>query len=137
MGKSRMFHGRERMKGVKVLVIDDETVISKMLSIALSTKGYQVDTAESGEEGMNKLQSNDYHLVITDMLMGKMSGEDVLEKVRELKGDSIPVIAMSGNLWMIDEHLFDAVLTKPYPLEQLFETVQNVLSPIGDFITTP
>ena len=101
------------MKEIRVLVIDDETAISRMLSMALSRKGYQVDTADSGEEGINKLQSNEYHLVITDILMGKMSGNEVLEKVKELKGDSIPVIAMSGTPWLMDEHLFDAVLPKP------------------------
>ncbi|MCA1794812.1 MAG: response regulator [Desulfotignum sp.] len=115
----------------KVLVIDDETAILRMLAMALSRKGYQVDTADSGEKGLKKLQSNDYGLVITDMVMGSMSGDDVLENVRELKGDSIPVIAMSGTPWLMDEHQFDAVLPKPYPLKLLFEIMENMLSPTG------
>ena len=122
------------MKDCRVLVIDDETAILNMLTMALSTKGYQVDTANSGEEGMNKLHSNDYDLLITDMVMGKMSGENVLQEVRQLKGDSLPVIAMSGTPWLMDTHLFDAVLPKPYSLKVLFETVQDFLSPPGDFI---
>ncbi len=121
------------MKGIKVLVIDDETIILKMLSTALSTKGYQVDTADSGEKSQKKLQSNDYGLVITDMAMDKMTGHDVLANVRNLKGDSVPVIAMSGNPWMIDKNLFNAVLPKPYSLELLFEMVQNLLSLTGDY----
>jgi DNA-binding response OmpR family regulator len=122
------------MKVFRVLVIDDETAILKMLTMALSTKVYQVDTANSGEEGLKRLQSYDYGLVITDMVMGKMSGEDVLQEVRQLKGDSLPVIAMSGTPWLMDKQLFDAVLPKPYSLKVLFETVQNFLSPKGDFI---
>lgn len=113
----------------KVLVIDDETAILRMLAMALSRKGYQVDTADSGEKGLKKLQSNDYGLVITDMVMGSMSGDDVLENVRELKGDSIPVIAMSGTPWLMDEHQFDAVLPKPYSLKLLFEIMENMISP--------
>jgi len=122
------------MKEIWVLVIDDETAISKMLDMALSRKGYQVDTADSGEDGLKRLQSNDYDLVITDMVMGKMSGENVLQEVRQLKEDSIPVIAMSGTPWLMDKQLFDAVLPKPYSLKVLFETVQDFLSPPGDFI---
>jgi DNA-binding response OmpR family regulator len=115
----------------KVLVIDDETAILRMLAMALSRKGYQVDTADSGEKGLKKLQSNDYGLVITDMVMGSMSGDDVLENVRELKGDSIPVIAMSGTPWLMDEHQFDAVLPKPYSLKLLFEIMEKMISPKG------
>ncbi len=115
----------------KVLVIDDETAILRMLAMALSRKGYQVDTADSGEKALKKLQSNDYGLVITDMVMGSMSGDDVLENVRELKGGSIPVIAMSGTPWLMDEHQFDAVLPKPYSLKLLFEIMENMIFPTG------
>ncbi len=114
-----------------ILVIDDETAILKMLAMALSRKGYRVDTADSGEKGVRKLQSNEYNLVITDIVMGKMSGDEVLENVRNLKGDSIPVIAMSGTPWLMDENLFDAVIPKPYSLKLLFEMVQNFLSPLS------
>ncbi len=123
------------MKTIRVLVIDDEKAILRMLAMALSRKGYQVDTAESGKEGIIKLQSNDYNLVITDMVMGKMSGEDVLQEVRQLKRDTVPVIAMSGTPWLMDKHLFDAVLPKPYSLKVLFEMVQNLLSPTGNSIS--
>ena len=120
-----------------ILVIDDETAILKMLDMALSRKGYQVDTADSGENGVKKLQTNEYHLVITDMVMGRMSGEDVLEHVRSLKGDTIPVIAMSGTPWLMDGHLFDAVIPKPYSLKLLFEMVQDFLAPLSNNIPLP
>jgi DNA-binding response OmpR family regulator len=119
----------------KVLVIDDETAILRMLAMALSRKGYEVDTADSGEKGLKKLQTHDYDLVITDMVMGKMSGADVLQEFRQIKGDNVPVIAMSGTPWLMDKHLFDAVLPKPYSLKVLFDMVQNLLSPTGNSIS--
>jgi DNA-binding response OmpR family regulator len=119
-------------KPAKVLVIDDETAILKMLALALSRKGFGVDTADSGEKGIKMLQSNDYGLVITDMVMGKMSGEDVLQEIRQIKGDTVPVIAMSGTPWLMDKHLFDAVLPKPYSIKVLFDMVQKYLSPISE-----
>jgi DNA-binding response OmpR family regulator len=119
------------MKGIRVLVIDDERAILRMLALVLSRKGYHVDTADNGELGIKMMKSNQYHLVLTDMQMGKVSGEDVLRQARLLKGDSIPVIAMSGTPWLMDNLPFDAVLPKPYSLKLLLEMMQNFLSPTG------
>jgi DNA-binding response OmpR family regulator len=115
----------------KVLVIDDEKAISKMLAMALSRKGYDVDTAENGEQGVKKLHMADYDLVITDMRMGKMTGDDVLLEVRQLKGARLPVIAMSGTPWLMDNSRFDAVLAKPYQLKDLFELIRKFIPPVA------
>jgi DNA-binding response OmpR family regulator len=113
----------------RVLVIDDETAILKMLAMALTRKGYQVDTAENGEQGIEKLRNADYRLVITDMRMDRMSGDEVLQEVRQIKGDSVPVIAMSGTPWLMDDTRFDAVLAKPYMLKDLFDLVGKFIPP--------
>ena len=113
----------------RVLVIDDETAILKMLAMALTRKGYQVDTAENGEQGIEKLRNVDYRLVITDMRMDRMSGDEVLQEVRQIKGDSVPVIAMSGTPWLMDDTRFDAVLAKPYMLKDLFDLVGKFIPP--------
>lgn len=113
----------------RLLVIDDETAILKMLAMALTRKGYQVDTAENGEQGIEKLRNVDYRLVITDMRMDRMSGDEVLQEVRQIKGDSVPVIAMSGTPWLMDDTRFDAVLAKPYMLKDLFDLVGKFIPP--------
>lgn len=113
----------------RVLVIDDEKAILRMLAMALSRKGYEVDTAENGEQGVEKLHIADYDLVITDMRMGRMTGDDVLLEVRQLKGDLLPVIAMSGTPWLMDNSRFDAVLAKPYQLKDLFDLIKKFIPP--------
>jgi len=115
----------------RVLVIDDEKAILKMLAMALSRKGCDVDTAENGEQGVEKLHMADYDLVITDMRMGKMTGDDVLLEVRQLKGDVLPVIAMSGTPWLMDSSRFDAVLAKPYQLKDLFDLIRKFIPPVA------
>jgi DNA-binding response OmpR family regulator len=115
----------------KVLVIDAEKAISKMLAMALSRKGYDVDTAENGEQGVKKLHMADYDLVITDMRMGKMTGDDVLLEVRQLKGARLPVIAMSGTPWLMENSRFDAVLAKPYQLKDLFDLIRKFIPPVA------
>jgi DNA-binding response OmpR family regulator len=116
----------------KVLVIDDETAILKMLALALSRKGYHVDTAENGEQGIERLHTTDYQLVLTDMRMDKLTGDDVLREARQIKGDSLPVIAMSGTPWLMDENKFDAVLAKPYLLKDFFEIVKKFVPPAAE-----
>jgi len=112
----------------RVLVIDDEAAILKMLAMALSRKGYQVDTAENGEQGIEKLKAGEYSLVLTDIRMDKVSGDDVLREVRQIKGDRVPVIAMSGTPWLMDGNRFDAVLAKPYMLKDLFDLIAKFVS---------
>ncbi len=115
----------------RVLVIDDESAILKMLAMALSRKGYEVDTAENGEQGVEKVHIEEYDLVLTDMRMGKLTGDDVLREIRQLKGDRLPVIAMSGTPWLMDDTRFDAVLAKPYLLKDLFDLVRKFVPPVA------
>lgn len=109
-----------------VLVIDDEAAILEVLEIVLTNKGMKVDTAENGAEGIRKIESNDYDIIITDIKMPGISGEKVLAEVKRIKGDTLPVIGMSGTPWLLDANLFDAVLSKPYTREDLFEVIKMV-----------
>ncbi|MCG8638056.1 MAG: response regulator [Desulfobacterales bacterium] len=110
----------------KILIIDDEVPILKLLSNILTRQGHTVDTAENGKDGVQKILANAYNLIITDIIMPGKSGCHVLDEVRKAKGRSLPVVGMSGTPWLIDDNLFDAVLTKPFTREQLFEVIKNV-----------
>ncbi|MEH0020945.1 MAG: response regulator [Desulfobacter sp.] len=111
----------------KILVIDDENSILKLLSGVLARKGHNVDTACGGEEGVKKIQSNSYDVVITDFKMPGVSGREILNEARRIKGDTLPVIGMSGTPWLLGEAQFDAVLAKPFSQEKLFEAIQTVM----------
>jgi DNA-binding response OmpR family regulator len=128
LGKGDMKMSETEPTIPRLLVIDDEAAILRMLAMALSKKGYQVDTAENGEKGIAKLKVGEYSLVLTDMRMDKVSGDDVLREVRNIMGDSVPVIAMSGTPWLMDEARFDAVLAKPYMLKDLFDLIGKFIS---------
>ena len=66
----------------KVLVVDDDPVIGKSFDRVLTGKGYAVITAANGEEALNKLATEDYDLVYTDIKMPGMSGLEVAERVK-------------------------------------------------------
>lgn len=76
----------------RILVIDDTKNIRLMLSKCLSGVGYIVDTADSGEEGIEYFKKNRYDIVLLDIRMPKMSGTEVLKKIREINDDTLVII---------------------------------------------
>lgn len=79
-------------KQIKMLIIDDEDIVLKSCLRILKGEDYQIDTAYSGEDGLQKIDSKSYDLVVTDLMMPGMSGIDVLRTVKDRKLDLIVVI---------------------------------------------
>jgi CheY-like chemotaxis protein len=79
----------------KVLVVDDDPVVGKSFDRVLTKKGYTVITAESGEEALQKLATEDYDVVYTDIKMPGMSGLEVAERVKA-KRPWTPVVIITG-----------------------------------------
>jgi len=114
-----------------ILVIDDEKNIREGLSMALEDEGYEVITAEDGKKGLEKALYDSIDLIITDLRMPLVSGEEILKKVvAELP--SIPVIVLTGHGTV--ELAVEAMrigaydfLTKPLDLDRLFRLVKRAL----------
>jgi DNA-binding response OmpR family regulator len=68
----------------RILVIDDEASIRKSFELALEDSGYQVDTASSGAEGLEKKRSQPYDLIFLDLKMPGMSGVETLREIRKI-----------------------------------------------------
>ena len=79
----------------KVLVVDDDPVVRKSFDRVLSGKGYAVITAENGEEALQKLNSEQYDVVYTDIRMPGMSGLEVAEKIKA-RQPWTPVVIITG-----------------------------------------
>ena len=114
-----------------VLIIDDEKNIREGLGAALELEDYTVALASDGKEGLERIQKGDIDLVITDLRMPKISGEQVLAKVTA-ENPGIPVIVLTGH-GSIDSAV-DAMrngaydfLTKPLNLDQLILIVKRAL----------
>jgi DNA-binding NtrC family response regulator len=116
---------------MKILIIDDEKAICNTLKEILIYEKYEVDIANDGAEGVKKLQSDHYDLVLCDIKMPKMDGLEVLGKVQELKPE-LPVVMISGHGTI--ETAVDAIkkgaydyISKPPDLNRLLVTVRNAL----------
>lgn len=114
-----------------ILIIDDEKNIREGLGAAFEIEGYSVRLASSGKEGLEQIAKGDIDLVITDLRMDGISGEEVLRQVTA-KNPGVPVIVLTGH-GSIDSAV-DAMrsgaydfLTKPLNLDQLSLIVKRAL----------
>ncbi len=108
-----------------ILVIDDEVPILKLMTRSLSKHGYVVDTASNGEDGIQKIEENDYSLILTDIKMPGISGNQLCDHVRNTTEKTTPIVGMSGTPWLLNQSGFDAVLQKPSSLKDTLDLIKR------------
>ena len=115
----------------RILLVDDEPHIRQLNTGALIHSGYHVDAAEDGAAAWEALGADSYDLMITDNNMPRLTGVELLKKLRSARM-ALPVILATGTLpkeefirypWLQP----DATLLKPYTVEELLGTVRTVL----------
>ena len=117
----------------RILIIEDEASIRRVLTKILSEENdsYQVEEAEDGVIGFEKITQYDYDLVLCDIKMPKMDGVEVLQEVKKIKPE-IPIVMISGHgdmetaIQTMRLGAFDYI-SKPPDLNRLLNTVRNAL----------
>ena len=117
----------------KILIIEDEVSIRRVLTKILLEESdtYIVEEAEDGKSGFEKLKNEDYDLILCDIKMPKMNGEELLEAVKKIKPE-IPMVMISGHgdletaVNTMRLGAFDYI-SKPPDLNRLLNTVRNAL----------
>jgi DNA-binding response OmpR family regulator len=122
----------EKLK--KILIVEDNPDIRNILSMRITINGYQVITAENGQEALDKAKSEKPDLLILDLMLPKINGFEVC---RMLKFDDnykqIPIIILSALDQQQDREKAtksgaDAYFIKPFDLELLLTKIKNLLS---------
>ncbi len=114
----------------KVLIVDDEPGMRHMLTVLLEREGYAIDAAQNGREGLDKIKSNIYDLVLCDIRMPEMDGLSFLESTKTLN-KGLPVIMMSafGNVDTAIEAMkkgaYDYV-SKPFKADEILLRLQRL-----------
>src|SRR5438105_11395423 len=137
----------------RILVVDDETQITRVLRTTLSSQGYEVRTAADGESGMNAAFDWLPDLIVTDLSMPRMSGIELCRAVRERSQVPIIVLSVRGEEKNKIEALdagADDYVTKPFSTNELLARIranlrrvsagkENISEPIeqGDFYIDP
>ena len=123
------------MPGDRILVVDDDLSLRQMLSILLGREGYQVETAGSAEEALNRLERSPPALVVTDINMPGMSGLDLLREIkaraaRAEQDIEVVVITAHDGKGIGAEAIHEGAadyLTKPFDNNEIRSVVRQVL----------
>lgn len=115
----------------KILIVEDEPDMRMGLKDNLEFDGYEVDLAENGKDGYEKITANNYDLVLLDVMMPEMSGFEVCKQIRK-EGINVPIILLTAKGEEIDkvrglEMGADDYITKPFSLRELLARVKAVL----------
>ena len=113
-----------------ILVVDDEKNIVKGIKFGLEQDGMRVDAAYDGEEALVLAHSQAYDLIILDLMLPKMNGEEVCQQIREFS--NVPIIMLTAKGEDIDkimgfEYGADDYMTKPYNLLELKMRIKTIL----------
>ncbi|BCS52237.1 response regulator [Geobacter sp. SVR] len=126
----------------RILVVDDDAVISRIFSVMLQRVGYQVDLAENGLKGVEMWGKENYDLVLMDIQMPYMNGFEATRVIREkeaTRGGHTPIIAVTAHALSEDREQclakgMDAYISKPVDFKKCFETIGRLLD-IQDRVT--
>ena len=124
------------MKDIKILIIEDEDKISMIMKSYLEKEGYTVIQAYDGKDGLKSFEDNNPDLVILDLMLPNLSGEEVIKEIRNKS--EIPVIMVSAKVEennRIDGLRLgaDDYVTKPFSPKELVERVKAVLRRIEKY----
>ena len=121
---------RDILDTIKILIVEDEEGINEIEKKYLEKEGYIVDQAFDGQEALDLFGKNTYDLVLLDLMLPKVSGEEVMEQIRSVS--STPVIMISAK---VDENDViqglklgsDDYMTKPFSPKEMVQRVKTVL----------
>jgi DNA-binding response OmpR family regulator len=115
----------------RILIVEDEVQMQQGLKDNLEFEGYDVDTADDGDQCLSMVEKSDYNLILLDIMLPKLSGFDVCKRLRG-KGFDRPIIMLTAKGEEIDKVLglelgADDYLTKPFSLRELLARIKAVL----------
>src|SRR5712671_6935581 len=124
----------ETVESSRVLVVDDEPQITRVLKTVLSSQGYQVRTAAEGESALASFTEWHPELVITDLYMPRMDGVELCRRIRAVSSVPIIVLSVKGEERTKVEALdsgADDYVTKPFGTDELLARVRAALRRSG------
>ena len=114
----------------RILLVDDEPLMLKGLKYTLEQEGYETDLAMDGEEAMAKFQAQNFDLVLLDVMLPKLDGLSVCQRIRE--ESNVPIIMISAKSEDMDkilglEYGADDYMTKPFNILEVRARIRTVL----------
>ena len=118
----------------KILLVEDEEKLARMVELELRYEGYQVDKSFDGRSGLERALSGEYDLVLLDIMLPQLSGMEVLRRLR--RESAMPVIMLTARDTVVDKVSgldmgADDYITKPFAIEELLARIRAALRKRG------
>ena len=113
----------------RILIVDDEPLIVKGLKYSLESDGYETDSAQDGEEAVSKFFAGQYDLVLLDVMLPKIEGLEVCQRIRERS--NVPIIMLTAKGDDMDkilglEYGADDYMTKPFNILEVKARIKTI-----------
>ena len=114
----------------KILLVEDEEKLARMVELELKYEGYQVDKAADGRTGLDMAQTGDYDLILLDIMLPALNGMEVLRRLR--RESLVPAIMLTARDTVMDKVAgldagADDYITKPFAIEELLARIRAAL----------
>lgn len=117
-----------------ILVVDDQKVLRKNLAFYLKSQRFNVDTAGSGEEALEKIRTTGYDIIISDYKMGEMTGHDLMKQAKQLHPSSAFIMMTAfGNIPLAVEVIRDGAadfIPKPFEYVTILQRIEKLLEEV-------
>ncbi len=121
-------------KGIKVLVVEDNTINQMLINKVLQKRSFEIDIAENGVVALNKYKTDHYDIVLMDLQMPEMDGYETTRNIRKMEGDKkdIPIVAMTAHTIKGEMERCLAIgmndyIPKPFNVSELFDKMFALL----------
>jgi DNA-binding response OmpR family regulator len=116
---------------LKVLIVEDESQVARLIELELSYEGYQVDIAKTGKEALDRVENFKPDLIVMDWLLPEIDGLELIRRIRS-EGSDTPIIVLTGKDSLSDkvnslDSGADDYITKPFATEELLARIRAVI----------
>lgn len=113
---------------IRILIVEDETSIARFLQLELEHEGYHVAVARDGREGLEKAQTQEFDVLILDIMLPKLSGLEVCRRLRQ-EHNTVPILMLTAKDDVSDKVMgldmgADDYMTKPFAIEELLARIR-------------
>ena len=118
----------------RILVVDDEPIVQQFLTEVLTEEGHEVEIVDNGDDALERIDSEDYDVILLDVKLPGMSGIELYEYMQKaVKSLASKVIFITGDVMSADTMVFiksagTSYITKPFDAEQLKKDIDRIIS---------